>query len=265
MRNRALLEWYDRAGRDLPWRRTKDPWAILVSEVMLQQTQVTRVEPAYRDFMERYPHPSDLAAARPADVVNAWGELGYLRRARSLQAAARRIAEEGWPEDLTVLPGVGPYTATAIRVFADDARLAAIDINLRRVLSRWVGTELTVRAATALGNEIVDFARPRDWNQAMMDLGAGLCRPTSPRCTECPVAALCLDPTVEVSVRRQSPFEGSRRQARAAILKQLARGTADLDELVERTGLEASTVSHALEALIEERAVIVSGGRLDLG
>lgn len=259
------MEWYDRTGRDLPWRRTKDRWAILVSEVMLQQTQVTRVEPVYRDFMERYPHPAELAAASPADVVTAWGGLGYLRRARNLQTAARRIAEEGWPEDLTVLPGVGPYTAAAVHVFADDERLAAIDINLRRALSRWVGTPLSERTAAEFGAQNVDAARPGDWNQAMMDLGAGLCRPTSPRCDECPVTAWCVDPTVEVSIRRQSPFEGSTRQARAAILKQLARGPADQVELVERTGLETGTVSLALDALIGEQAVIVADGRFELG
>lgn len=215
--------------------------------------------------MATFPDPSDLAVASSSEVVQAWGDLGYLRRAKALQAAARHITADGWPEDLTALPGVGPYTAAAVRIFADESRLAAVDVNLRRILSRWAGTKLTERAATEFGTQIVDPARPGDWNQAMMDLGASLCRPGSPRCSECPVTTWCHDPTVEIGRRRQSPFAGSTRQARAAILKHLARNPADLNELIERTGLEASTVSLALEALLGEEAVVAVDGRLELG
>ena len=132
----ALLDWYDRVRRPLPWRSTRDPYALLVSEVMLQQTQAARVVPYYEAFLERFPTPAALAAAPTADVLAAWSGLGYNRRALALQAAARVVTERGWPDDLSELPGVGPYTAAAVGSFAWDRQEAAVDTNVRRVRRR---------------------------------------------------------------------------------------------------------------------------------
>jgi A/G-specific adenine glycosylase len=222
---------------------------------MLQQTQVDRVIGAFDQFLTAYPAPADFAAATPAEVVAAWGRLGYLRRARNLHAAARVIAADGWPNDLEELPGVGPYTAAAIAAFADDRRVAAIDVNLRRVLSRWEGAVLSEQDARALGNDLVDGSRPGDWNQAMMDLGAVLCRPRAPRCAECPVVAWCRDPSIEIPSRSQGRFEGSIRQARAATLKLLVAGPHTLGELETASGLDPSTITAAVGALEREGAI----------
>ena len=138
-----LLEWYARNRRPLPWRDTRDPYALLVSEVMLQQTQAARVIPYYEAFLERFPDPAALAAASPREVLEAWSGLGYNRRALALQAAARVVAAGGWPDDLTTLPGVGPYTAAAVGSFAWDRQEAAIDTNARRVIERFDATSRT--------------------------------------------------------------------------------------------------------------------------
>src|SRR3954470_13679846 len=132
----ALLEWYAENGRDLPWRRARDPYAILVSEVMLQQTQAGRVMPRYLAWLERWPTARALAEAPAADVLREWQGLGYNRRALSLQRAAREIAANGWPEDLTTLPGVGPYTAAAVECFALGRQVLPIDVNVQRVQDR---------------------------------------------------------------------------------------------------------------------------------
>lgn len=225
---------------------------------MLQQTQVTRVISAWETFLAMYPEPDSFAAASSAEVITAWGGLGYLRRARNLHAAAQRIAEHGWPADLTDLPGVGPYTAAAVGAFAFGRVEAAVDINLRRVLSRWEGDLLTEQRARQLAH--VDPARPADWNQAMMDLGATVCRP-NPRCDRCPVDEWCADPSIEVRSAAQSPFEGSRRQARAAILRRLALGP--LEDLAELR-LDPAVATSAVESLVEEGSVVHHGGRLVL-
>lgn len=258
------MAWYQRNRRDLPWRRTRDPWAILVSEVMLQQTQAARVVGVYERFMAVYPNPEDFARASAAEVVAAWEDLGYLRRARHLAAAARVIATCGWPADLTELPGVGRYTAAAVRAFAGGESVAAVDVNLRRVLSRWEGRVLPVPAAEVAASRQLDRGRPADWNQAMMDLGAGLCRPRAPRCDRCPVTDWCRDPNVELPSSRQSPFEGSVRQARAALLKRLATSDQPLAGLAEELDLDPVTVAKAVEDLMGEGAVTGDGRRLRL-
>src|SRR3954447_10003523 len=132
----ALLAWYERVRRPLPWRATRDPYALLVSEVMLQQTQAMRVVPYYERWLVRFPDAAALAAAPARDVLAVWSGLGYNRRALALQRAAACVSAHGWPEDLTVLPGVGPYTAAAVASFAWDRQVAAVDTNVRRVLSR---------------------------------------------------------------------------------------------------------------------------------
>ncbi len=170
---RLLSDWFAREGRDLPWRRTRDPYAILVSEVMLQQTQVERVVPRYLAWLERWPTVEALAAASAGDVIREWQGLGYNRRALNLHRSARQIAAAGWPPDLTELPGVGEYTAAAIRRFAFDEDVLPVDVNVERVLRR-TGFPFSGRAA-----------------QALMDLGATVCLARIPRCAVCPLATVC--------------------------------------------------------------------------
>ncbi|MFP5331634.1 MAG: A/G-specific adenine glycosylase [Acidimicrobiia bacterium] len=261
-RNRSLLAWYDASRRNLPWRETRDRWAVLVSEVMLQQTQVSRVVPVFERFMASYPSPDDFAEASPEDVIAVWGGLGYLRRARNLRAAARRISQTGWPDDLTQLPGVGPYTAAAVAAFADGRRVAAVDVNLRRVLSRWEGRPLTLSESMVVGDGQVDPDRPGDWNQAMMDLGASICRPRNPQCEICPVDTWCSDPGIRQEAGRQTPYEGSVRQARAAVLKKLAHGPIARGRV--GVDLAPETVQAAIAALESEGAILDDRGTLRL-
>jgi A/G-specific adenine glycosylase len=202
-----LLAWFAEHGRDLPWRRTRDPYAILVSEVMLQQTQVPRVVPRYLQWLERWPTVETLAAASPADVIRAWQGLGYNRRAVNLHAATKCIAACGWPEDLTTLPGVGPYTAHAIRCFAFGEAVLPEDTNVRRVQER-TGTRFDPTCA-----------------QALMDLGATVCLARVPRCGVCPLAGDCPSRGRRYEpLRKQSHFEGSFRQRRARTLRLVAEG-----------------------------------------
>ena len=187
-----LVAWYARHGRHgLPWRATRDRWAVLVSEVMLQQTQVGRVAAVWPDFITRFPTPESMAAASAGDVIAAWGTLGYPRRARRLWEAAGQIAASGWPADLTGLPGVGRYTADAVAAQVDGHDAPAVETNIRRVVERRAGRRLTPsEAATACR----DAGRPlsgRDRLLALMDVGALLCRPRQPRCPACPLVTGC--------------------------------------------------------------------------
>jgi A/G-specific adenine glycosylase len=210
-----LLAWFEANGRDLPWRRTRDPYAILVSEVMLQQTQVERVVPRYLAWLARWPTVGALAAASPADVIREWQGLGYNRRAVSLHRAARHVAEHGWPDDLTELPGVGRYTADAVAAFGFGAAVLPEDTNVRRVQER-TGHRFRPECA-----------------QALMDLGATVCLGRVPRCGVCPLADGCPSHGRRYApLRRQSRFEGSFRQRRARVLREVAerpRPAAELD------------------------------------
>jgi A/G-specific adenine glycosylase len=263
-RNRALIAWYGANRRPLPWRATTDPWAILVSEVMLQQTQAARVEPVYVGFLARFPSPAAMAAASRAEVIRQWGGLGYQRRALALHAASAEIAARGWPrraEDLLRLPGVGPYTAAAVACFAFGEPVAAVDVNLRRVLSRWAGAPLSGGELACRAAEALDVSRPSEWNQAVMDLGALLCRPRTPRCGACPVARWCADPTVEVPSTTQPAYPGSRRQARAAVLRHLAgAGPTSVDDLARALGIDPDRVEQACVALAAEGSIRHAGG-----
>ena len=210
----VLLAWYRRNGRDLPWRRTRDPYAILVSEVMLQQTQVERVVPRYRAWLERWPAPAALAAASRADVIRAWQGLGYNRRAVNLHRAASMVAEGGWPADLTELPGVGPYTAAAIRNQAYGEPVLPVDTNVARIQER---------TGHAFGPQSL---------QALFDLGATICLARVPRCGSCPLAEGCPSRGRRYEpLRRQSPFAGSFRERRAHALRLVAEGPRALAEL----------------------------------
>jgi A/G-specific adenine glycosylase len=209
-----LLAWFSRNGRDLPWRHTKDPYAILVSEVMLQQTQVERVIPRWLAWLERWPDPASLAAASPGDVIRAWQGLGYNRRALNLHRAARAIDEHGWPDDLTELPGIGPYTAAAIRIQAYGVAVLPVDTNVARIQER---------TGHAFGPQAL---------QALFDLGATVCLARVPRCTICPLAGACPARGERYEpLRKQARFEGSFRQRRAALLRLVAEKPAPLEAL----------------------------------
>jgi A/G-specific adenine glycosylase len=208
-----LLAWFGRHGRDLPWRRTRDPYAILVSEVMLQQTQSARVVPRYLAWLERWPTVESLARAPAAEVLRAWQGLGYNRRALNLHRAAREIAANGWPADLTMLPGVGRYTADAVARFAFGRPVLPVDVNVQRVLER-TGAAFDHTCA-----------------QALMDLGATVCIARVPRCGECPLDERCPSRGRRYEpLRKQGPFDGSFRQRRAAALRSLLAGDAPGDD-----------------------------------
>jgi A/G-specific adenine glycosylase len=260
-RNAALVEWFRRSARPLPWRVTTDPYRILVSEVMLQQTQAERVAPYFERFIEVFPTAEALAAASLDEVLRLWSGLGYNSRAKRLRDAAAAVAADGWPRDvegLQRLPGVGPYTARAVAAFSFGERVAAVDTNLRRVLSRWHGAPLAgIGLAAAAERELGDDAA--EWNQAMMDLGAQLCRPRSPACGECPVEAWCAGPETYVAPRPQGRFEGSPRQVRGAVVRQLIERPASLSNLVRATGFDPTAVEQALDDLGDEGVVEPNG------
>ncbi len=207
-----LLGWYRTNGRDLPWRRTTDPYAILVSEVMLQQTQVERVIARWTRWLERWPTVEALAAATPAEVIVEWQGLGYNRRAVNLHRAAVTVASEGWPDDLTELPGVGTYTAAAVANFALGRDVLPVDTNVRRIQER------------------TGQAFDGSCTQALFDLGATVCLARVPRCEQCPLAAACPSRGRRYEpLRHQSAFEGSFRQRRAIALRAVAAGAGSDD------------------------------------
>jgi A/G-specific adenine glycosylase len=229
--DQSLLAWFSEHGGDLPWRRTQDRYAILVSEVMLQQTQVQRVIPRYTRWLERWPTAEALAAATPADVIREWQGLGYNRRALNLHRAACVVAERGWPDDLTELPGVGRYTADALRAFALGEPVLPRDTNVLRVEER-----TGHRFGTQCG-------------QALMDLGRTVCLARIPRCDACPLAERCPSRGRRYKpLRKQSRFDGSFRQRRAATLRLVAERPREQHELdtdavasLERDGLVQTT------------------------
>jgi A/G-specific adenine glycosylase len=232
-----LLAWFQANQRPLPWRSSHDAYAILVSEVMAQQTQVDRVVQRWERWLERWPTVDALAAAPAAEVIREWQGLGYNRRAISLHRAAQHVAAHGWPEDLTELPGVGRYTADAVACFALGRDVLPVDVNVRRVQER-TGNTFTAAAA-----------------QAMMDLGATVCLARIPRCELCPLADACPSRGRRYEpLRKQGPFEGSFRQRRAATLRLVAdaeRPVGDLDP-------------DAVASLARDGLVLVAGGTVSL-
>ncbi|MCX7618085.1 A/G-specific adenine glycosylase [Tepidiforma sp.] len=245
----ALAGWYAARGRHtLPWRRTRDPYAVLVSEIMLQQTQVERVLPYYAAWLERWPSHAALAAAAPADVITAWRGLGYNRRALALHAAARRVVEVHggefpWePSALRALPGVGPYTAAALRCFVRDEPVPVLDTNIARVVARLAAgialpRDLSPRQLEAAAAALLPDAGARDHNLALMDLGALVCTARNPACGACPLAAGCRwrrdgQPPPRAAAKRLAPrFEQTARYARGRIIDRLRSGPAAEDEL----------------------------------
>jgi len=230
-----LLGWWEAERRDLPWRRTRDPWAVLVSELMLQQTQVARVEPRWHRFLERFPTPAACASAGAGAVIEEWAGLGYNRRAVNLHRCAVAVVEGHggcFPDDLAellALPGIGPYTARAVLAFAFEHDVAVVDTNVGRILARTAGRSFGARGAQERADSLVPEGEGWAWNQAMLDLGATVCAKRSPRCERCPVAGTCTwalagrpepDPATgsHAVSRGQSRFEGSFRQGRSRLL-----------------------------------------------
>jgi len=208
----ALLTWYDRNRRDLPWRGTRDPYRIWLSEIMLQQTRVAAVKERYARFASRFPTVRKLAAARPASVLAEWSGLGYYRRARNLHAAAQVVVREmggQFPqtaEGLRRLPGIGRYTAAAVASISFHEPVAVVDGNVGRVISRlWGLPGISGEGVWSIAQELLGRERPGDFNQAMMELGATVCLPTEPRCSECPIRSSC---------RTQGRHQSSRKKPR---------------------------------------------------
>ena len=262
----TLLEWGMPRLRDLPWRRTRDPWAVLVSEVMLQQTGVARVVPKWHVFMTEFPTPAACAGAPLGDVLRVWQGLGYPRRARNLHAAAGVIVAEGWPsslEGLLALPGVGQYTARAVLAFAFEADGAAVvDTNIARVLARVAGRRLTGREVQQMADDAVPLGASWAWNQCLMEVGAVLCRPTRPGCAVCPLAGECAwrgsDPEADPAAgsagvsRTQARFEGSDRQARGRLMAALVGRAVEIGEIAPVMGRDVSEAQRLLDDLLAE-------------
>ncbi len=217
----AVVAWWTAEGRSLPWRQTRDVYAVWVSEMMLIQTQVDRVLPAYRAWIDRWPTVTELAEASLGDVLAQWQGLGYPRRARDLHRSARIVARSGWPEDLTALPGVGTYVAAAVRCFALEQPVLPIDVNVRRVLRR------------RFPGGVDSSGDPWRTGQALMEFGQRICT-ARPRCAECPVsdgcAGVAADPE-RVPRRAAHRFEGSLRQRRGQLLRRvIADGAVRVDD-----------------------------------
>ena len=281
-RAEALLRWTARFQRDLPWRRTRDPWLVLVSEVMLQQTQTERVVPYYTAFVERWPTPPSCARTDLASVLALWQGLGYPRRARNLWRAATVIAERHGGEvpadltDLLALPGVGPYTARAVQAFAFGIDTGVVDTNVGRIVARWTGRRLGSAEAQQMADALVPGGEGWAWNQAMMDLGARVCTKREPACGSCPVEQWCAwagtaapdpaDRSAGVSTR-QARFEGSDRQARGRLLAALAHGEIERAETPAAMGLgdDAARALRLVDGLVAEGLITGADGRVRLG
>lgn len=250
----SLLTWWSAHGRDLPWRHMRDPWSVLVSELMLQQTQVVRVEERYLRFLQRFPTPAACAAAPLGDVIEEWAGLGYNRRAVHLHRLASRCVEEhdgGLPDELDALlalPGVGPYTARAVLVFAHGRDIGLVDTNAGRFIARAVsGGPLKASAAQRIADATVPDGRGWTWGQAVFDLGATICRKRSPRCDACPIRQHCAwaragfpdpDPvrgSAGVGVP-QSRFDGSDRQGRGRLVEAMRSGAVADEDLAAAMG-----------------------------
>jgi A/G-specific adenine glycosylase len=250
---RVLAWWRGGAARDLPWRRTRDPWAVLVCEVMAQQTQVARVAERWGRFLDRFPTPAACAAAPVADVLREWHGLGYPRRALALHRCAEQVVERhdgALPADLDALlalPGIGPYTARAVSAFAFERDLGVVDTNTARVLARWAGGPLGPKDVQRHADATVPPGEGWAWNQALLDLGATVCTKRAPRCEGCPVAAACAwhaagrpDPDPATGTHgvsgRQARFEGSDRQGRGRLMAALAVGPVGHARLADAMG-----------------------------
>jgi A/G-specific adenine glycosylase len=263
-----VLAWGLPRLRDLPWRHTRDPWAVLVSEVMLQQTQAARVVPKWRAFLDEFPTTGACSAASLGDVLRLWQGLGYPRRARNLHAAAVEVERLGaFPRTLPgllALPGVGAYTARAVLAFAFEDDAAVVDTNIARVYARVLGTRLSPAQVQAAADEQLPLGQAWEWNQCLMDLGAVLCRPANPACVGCPLVDQCryrgigADPapgSAGVS-RAQARFEGSDRQARGRLLKALSTAPVAASDAARVMSVTPERAERLVDALTLEGLVV---------
>ncbi|HEY6607676.1 MAG TPA: A/G-specific adenine glycosylase [Candidatus Limnocylindria bacterium] len=280
-----VLAWYALERRDFPWRGTADPYAVLVSEVMLQQTQASRVAERYPRFLRRFANAEALAAAPPAAVLAEWSGLGYNRRALALQGAASIVASDGWPRDvagLQRLPGVGPYTARAIASLAFGTPIGVVDTNVRRWLLRRFGGPDDASALQSLADALAAPGRGdavAAWTHASMELGASVCRSRAPRCDACPIAVGCPSRGIDrrIAVPRQPGLRGSARAYRGALLRALAEapghrlGDRRARTLLERAGdrigppLDDGAWERVLAGLERDGLIHRSRGGLELG
>jgi A/G-specific adenine glycosylase len=278
----ALLDWGERTRLDLPWRRTRDPWAVLVSELMLQQTQVSRVEPRWHGFLARFPTVEACARAPVGDVVTLWAGLGYNRRAVNLHRCAVALVEQHGgrlPAEvaaLQALPGIGPYTARAVVAFAFEGHAGVLDTNAARVLARLAGRPLGRAEAQRRADELAPPGSSWAWNQAMLDLGATVCTSRPPACERCPVAAWCTwrgsggpDPAVGSAgvSGRQSRFVGSDRQGRGRLVDALrVADRVGRDQLAVAAGwpADAARAARAAESLVRDGLARWDGDALTL-
>jgi len=263
---KPIVNWFKRNKRDLPWRTTT-PWGVMVSEYMLQQTPVNRVLPKWIEWMERWPTPKDLAAATPAQVITAWGRLGYPRRALRLHAAAQIIAEDfnnEVPEDLETLqtlPGIGEYTAAAIAAFAFDQRTLVMDVNIRRVLTRVIdGNEHPKPAPTSRERArrlaLLPEKNAHIWAAATMELGAMVCTSKNPKCELCPVISACNwrkngYPKSDL-IRKSQDWHGTDRKCRGTIIQALRESESLTENAIKKLWPEESQVEKALKTLQED-------------
>jgi A/G-specific adenine glycosylase len=291
-----VLAWFAEAGRDLPWRATRDPYRVLVAEVLAQQTQAARAAAAWPRFLERFPDTAALAAAAPAEVLRAWQGLGYNRRALALRRTAQAVVERGgWPgtiDELAALPGIGPYTARAVACFAFEQRIAPVDTNVARVLARSLAGTDPADLTPAARQRLADQALPPDaegppapegrsrrawaWSSALMDVGALHCRPR-PRCAGCPLELTCRWRALGAAAppprpRAQAPFATSDRRWRGAVVRALAAAPDGLERAALADQVEAAAAGRpdgwfdTLLARLESEGMVATGpdGRLRL-
>jgi A/G-specific adenine glycosylase len=283
-RQRALLDWWAVHGSDLPWRRSRDPWAMLVSELMLQQTQVARVEERYARFLDRFPTVAACAAAPAGDVIDEWAGLGYNRRAVHLHRAAGVCVEEHGGrlpdtlDGLLALPGVGPYTARAVLVFAHERDIGLVDTNAGRFVARaLVGEPVRPKDAQVIADAHVPEGWGWTWGQAVFDLGATVCRKRAPRCDECPVRLHCewaraghrMPDPIHGSAGMSAPqsrFEGSDRQGRGRLVDALRRGEVGRRDLATVMGWpeDHDRAERVATALVRDGLVVRDGDRYRL-
>ena len=275
---RRILSWYAEAARDVPWRRTTDPWAVLVSEVMLQQTQGSRVAERFPTFLARFPTPEAMASASSAEVLAAWSGLGYNRRALNLRRAAAQIAADGWPSTtngLEALPGVGRYTARAVAALAFGRPVGAVDTNVRRWLVRRFAISATAPADLQAAADALATADPGTtpaaaaaWMHASMEFGAMVCRARRPACPTCPVRVGCPSRNVATPVQapRQATFAGSERLVRGRLLRELSAAKGHAISLARaRTLADGHELEGVLTRLERDGLAHRSGRSLRLG
>jgi A/G-specific adenine glycosylase len=273
--HQPVLAWYKKNKRDLPWRNT-DAWGVLVSEIMLQQTPVARVLPIYIEWMKRWPTPAALAAATPAQIITAWGRLGYPRRALRLHECAKVISEKyrgripDTQSELRELPGIGDYTSAAIIAFAFEGRSLVLDINIRRVFARVIdGVEVPTAAPTKSERQerekLIPSKNPHVWATATMELGALICTAKNPKCGQCPLADQCiwrsLDYPLSDQPKRTQSWHGTDRQCRGVIVQALRENPALSKKEIMQLWDVPSQVEKALLTLLEDGLLVEQKGQ----